>query len=203
MRSAKYELNPIKRCGRGALNVLPLHYNFCFELQAKMCFLGVSEPLVTLGHKGIDLLSSWWISQEDPVTLHCRTNQCKSALREADIVWTLHDFFSWSGIGFEIFASFTTLRTVKWSYFWIIGRVMPKSRRAKNSWAPSAGLSETNEDISTQRKFTKFAHGNTSVRIRFNEVNVHVCARFKGYFGNASTQFYRVSFSDTTVPLCW
>ena len=35
-RSAKFELNPIKRCGPGALNVLPFQCNFCFELQAKM-----------------------------------------------------------------------------------------------------------------------------------------------------------------------
>ena len=36
----------------------PVSLQFFFKLQAKMYFLGVSHPLVTLGVQGIDLLSS-------------------------------------------------------------------------------------------------------------------------------------------------
>ena len=58
MTSAKFEQNPIKRCGPGALYVHPFSHKFCSELDAKMYFLGASHPLVILGHRGIGLTAA-------------------------------------------------------------------------------------------------------------------------------------------------
>ena len=57
-------------------------------------------PLLTLGHKGIDLFSSSWISQEDPVTVTMEPNSTSNdkvgALQEVETTLTSCNCFKTS-----------------------------------------------------------------------------------------------------------